>query len=525
MEDWFMKMASKPRIVPPSPELEKKIIKTKKMFSAKEALPSTTTVDVLDLRSFQLITSRPMRTRSHTLISREAKLAPVVGTRKALVLLVDFSNNTATQSKGHFADMLFSSGGATKSLRDFYWEASYNKLTVTGDVSGEGGPTEGWYRAPQAYTYYTNGEYGFGTYPKNAQKLVEDAVDLAAPHVNFANYDNDGDGVVDALFIVHAGPGAETTGNVDHIWSHKWGINPKTVDGVKVSSYSMEPEDGRIGVFCHELGHVFGLPDLYDYDYDSAGVGRWCLMAGGSWNGGGNSPAHPTSWCKVKLGWVNPVTIFNAQQAVTIKPYATNAQVYKLPVGDINSKEYFLLSNRNKTGFDTDLPGEGLSILHVDDNQSNNNDQDHYLVDVEQADGKFELNKNINSGNAPDMFPSTSSEFTATSTPSSKAYGGSDSKVSVTGIQRSGDDIKANINVGGAAVKAWYYNKKVLSTFAHHTTQWAWAYIDTLGWRRIKDGSADGVTNIFNACCEAVANNKLVHVYVDNEFLYTMYLI
>lgn len=71
----------------------------------------------------------------------------------------------------------------------------------------------------------------------------------------------------------------------------------------------------------------------------------------------------------------------------------------------------------------------------------------------------------------------------------------------------------------------WYYNKKVLATFAHYTSQWAWANIDGLGWRRIKDGAADGVTNIFAVCCEAAANNREVHVYADGSFIYTMYLL
>jgi immune inhibitor A len=284
-------------------------------------------------------------------------------------------------------------------MRDFYQEASYNKLNVIGDVKG-------WYRAPQPKSYYTNGNYGFGSYPQNVQKLVEDVIDLADPHVNFANYDNDADGVVEALVVIAAGSGAEVTGNTNDIWSHKWGIAPKTVDGVQVRSYFMAPEDGRVGVMAHELGHLLlGLPDLYDTDYSSAGTGRWDLMAGGSWNGGGDRPAHPTAWCKVKVGWVNPVTIFNAQQNVTIQPYATNEQVYKLPIGSTSSKQYFLISNRQQTRFDDHLPGEGMMIEHVDENQTNNTNENHYLVDIEQCDGNFDLNNNANRGDTTDPFP------------------------------------------------------------------------------------------------------------------------
>jgi immune inhibitor A len=385
------------------------------------------------------------------------------------------------------------------------------------------GSTAGWYRAPQPKSYYTNGDYGFGSYPQNAQKLAEDLVDLATSHVNFADYDNDGDGVVDALVIVAAGSGGEATGDKNDIWSHKWGLkSPRTVDGVKVQGYFMAPEDGRVGVMAHELGHLLmGWPDLYDTDYSSAGTGGWDLMAGGSWNNGGHTPAHPTAWCKAKVGWVIPTTIFNSAQDVTIKPYATQAQVYMLPIGNASSKEYFLICNRKKTGFDSHLPGEGCIIEHIDDNQSNNTDEDHYLVDIEQCDGRFDLNKNANRGDADDPFPcGTNNKFTVSTTPDSKAYDGSDSKVSVTNIQRTGDDIAAHINVGGLAAKAWHYNVNVTRAYSTYHSQNAWAYIGSVGWRQIKPDVEDGVTNMFVAVCESVANSNKVHVYLDGTHIY-----
>lgn len=514
--------------MPPSPELADKIRLTKKMIFAGESLPSKITVDVLDMRSFTLITGIPKWIRTHTLTPRVQSAAPLVGTRKALVLLVDFSDKAAKEKQQHYKDMLFSQGTyPTGSLCDYYWEASYNKLRITGEVSGDGGKTAGWHRAPQSYSYYANGNYGiYGDYPQNAQKLVEDIVDLAANYVKFSDYDNDGDGFVDALFIVHAGQGAEVTGNVNDIWSHQWSIKPKTVDGVKVCDYSMEPEDGNIGVFCHELGHVFGLPDLYDYGYDSAGVGTWDIMAAGSWNNGGLTPAHFGSWCKIKLGWLDPVVIFNKKQTVAIKPYTNNAQVYKLPIKNENSKEYYLIENRRQLGFDKYLPGQGAIILHVDENQQNNDDQNHYLVDIEQCDGRSDLNKNANRGDATDAYPSGgNAEFTINSTPSCKAYNGTDSGVAVTNIKLSGEDITADISVI-LNTGNWYSNKKVTATFAHYTSQWAWASIDSLGWKRIKEGSPDGVNNLFFMMCEAKANDKLVTVYIDeNDLITTAYLL
>jgi immune inhibitor A len=515
-------------IMPPAPELEDRIVRTKGLVAAGESLPAEATNDVLDLRTFALIMGRPAQTRPNTFVNVRREGVTVTGTRQALVLLVDFSDAPASQVQSHYSDMLFSLGTyATGSMRDFYREASYGQLDVVGLVSGTGGPTTGWYRAPHPKSYYTNGDFGFGTHPQNAQGLVEDIIALADPHVNFADYDNDGDGVVDALVVICAGTGAEQTGNVNDIWSHKWGINPQTRDGVTISTYFMAPEDGRVGVMAHELGHLLmAWPDLYDTDYSSAGTGRWDLMAGGSWNGGGDTPAHPTCWCKTKVGWLNPTLVWNASLTVNIPPYTTNGVAYKLPVGSSTSQEYFLVTNRQQAGFDSAMPGEGLVIEHVDDGKSNNTDENHYLVDVEQADGNRDLNLNANRGDATDPYPtSANTSFTSSSNPNSNSYGGAASDVSVTNIARSGDNITADINVGGATARQWYYNRAVQATFAHYTTQWAWANISGLGWRRINSGSADGTTNMFDSLCEAVANGRQVHVDADDQLLHTMYLV
>jgi immune inhibitor A len=444
--------------VPPSPELERKIISTKRRFLTGEALPREATSDILDLHSFVSIINRPAYTRPHTLQAPVSTPIPVTGERRALVLLVDFQDNPATKPRQHYLDMLFSSGKyPTGSLRDYYYEASSHKLHVTGDGWGE------WQRAPKPYSYYADGKYGFGEYPKNATKLVEDAIDIAAGYVNFADYDVDGDGEVDALFIVHAGQGAEVTGTTGHIWSHMSNIPPKTVDGVRVSRYSMEPEDGNIGVFCHELGHVFGLPDLYDYDMDSAGTGIWDLMAGGSWNNGGLTPAHPVGWCKTRLGWVEPQLISGSQGNITLRPSILFPEIYRLPAngnGNGNGSEYFLIENRKRTGFDSYLPGDGLMIQHVDENQKNNNDQGHYLVDIEQCDGRCDLNKNSNRGDEEDLFPTKSGNaFSAITNPSSKTYAGEDSKVALKNIRRSGENIIIDITHGDDSESTWHYDK------------------------------------------------------------------
>lgn len=430
--------------IPPQPKLLEKIKATKKLLKSRVDLSKMRGNDVLDLRTYTNIISRPPRTRKHTLVSPTREFVPTLGSLRALVLLVDFSDNPATEQPSHYEQMLFSRNTyATRSLRDFYAENSYGMLDVTGDVLG-------WYRAPQPYSYYTNGEYGFGNYPNNVQKLVEDAVQLARADVNFANYDLDGDGSVDALFIVHAGAGAEATGDTNQIWSHRWSIAPVFIDGVSIRDYTMEPEDGRIGVFCHELGHNFGLPDLYDTDYDSHGIGDWCLMAGGTWNNGGLTPAHMSSWCKYKMGWVTPKEIVGEEQQLSLASYATTSATLKLPIGDQGSKEYFLLENRRRVGFDEHIPGEGLLVWHVDENQINNNDQSRYLVALEQADGQLELESGSNRGDGGDPFPGVTGNrsFGSDTNPSSYAYSGLPSEVSITGITDPADTISIAIRMG-----------------------------------------------------------------------------
>lgn len=198
-----------------------------------------------------------------------------IGSFKALLLLVECSDKTSRVDAGYFDTLVFVDQART--VRNYYQEVSYQSLDI---VTVALPSSLGWYTAPQTYPYYVDGQYGFGDYPRNVQKLVEDLVNLADPYVDFSRYDNDSDGYVDALMVVHAGRGAEFTGNANDIWSHVWAVSfPRLKDGVYIYSYSMQPEywmsarDMTLGVFSHELGHVFRLSDLYDYDYDSEGAG------------------------------------------------------------------------------------------------------------------------------------------------------------------------------------------------------------------------------------------------------------
>jgi M6 family metalloprotease-like protein len=121
--------------------------------------------------------------------------------------------------------------------------------------------------------------------------------------------------------VVHSGSGGEETGNSGDIWSHKWTLpSVYATDATQIFAYLTIPEDAKIGVCAHELGHLlFGFPDLYDVDDSSEGIGSWCLMAAGSWNGGGDVPARDGLHRRqIEAGALQvrmPLCAFNAQQA------------------------------------------------------------------------------------------------------------------------------------------------------------------------------------------------------------------
>jgi len=398
-------------------------------------------------------------------VSGSSSLGRVAGSqaveRRAIVILVDFSDNVAdalTNPPSHFQTLLFSEGSyPTGSMRDYYLENSYGQFSLDGAVTI-------WLRMPQTYAYYVNGVKGLGVYPQNAQKLAENALAAANPYVDFSQFDSDGpdgiphsgddDGYVDALFVVHAGPGYEETGDPTDIHSHQWTTRtPIAVDGVYASKYSMEPENGRIGVFCHEYGHVLGLPDLYDYDYDAKGVGHWSVMAYGSWADNGRTPVHFDAWSKSKLGFVTPQVLSSNIQNLVVEPAEDSPVSYILWTNGMVGKQYFIVENRQQRLFDSYIGGPGLVIYHVDEAVATNSDECcgtcalHYRVAVEQADGECDLELNYNPGDPGDPFPGSggtynpNQTFGSTSTPSSRDYAGNDTQVSIAEIGLTGDNV------------------------------------------------------------------------------------
>ena len=278
---------------------------------------------------------------------------------RAAVVLVDFPDKKmGANTPQYFKDLFFSTGRIdTGSVTEYYNEVSGGKISLSGEVVGP-------LRMPHKLSAYTHGDSGMTDATPNAQTMAADALDALKGQFNFAPYDNDQNGYVDAFVVVHAGQGAEETGRKDDVWSLKWTLPAVTnVDGVNIFAFLTIPEDAKVGVAAHELGHlVFGWPDLYDIDSSSEGAGNWCLMAGGSWGGSppGVKPCHPSAWCKVTQGWVDEV-VDTHPQSITLGAVEDKLQVHRLwKNGDHASQEYFLLENREPVGFDQSLPGFGL---------------------------------------------------------------------------------------------------------------------------------------------------------------------
>jgi len=377
--------------------------------------------------------------------------APTTGTIKVPVIIINFSDRSTTYTNANFNQLIFGNYPALApygSMKDYYYEVSYQQLTLTGSVLG-------WYVSSYGHDYYgQNDAYGYDLRPRD---LVTEAITAADPFVDFSQFDNDGDGFIDMVIVIHQGRGEEESGNSTDIWSHQWSLaHPGVlVDGVRAYQYTLQPEMyasqmTSIGVIAHETGHAFGLPDLYDYSNTTNGIGQWGIMGSGSWNqitNPGDCPAHFCAWSKKELGWSTLDSVNGYNGSKTLTPSVTSKTVLKYTKPS-DSLEYFLMENRKRSGFDRGLPGEGMLLLHIDDHMSNNDLGTwlHKRVDVEEADGLNHLDSKTNRGDAGDVFPGTSNTtiFSDSSNPNAKWYDNGNSALQMSLIQKIGDQISMN---------------------------------------------------------------------------------
>ena len=225
-------------------------------------------------------------------------------------------------------------------------------------------------------------------YPQSTNRadvIFNAALDSINDEIDFSDYDTDGDGYVDMVFFLVAGFSANYSGNDDnYLWPHMYYLYwSPALDGVSFGLYACSTEiagwEGYyssvngIGTFCHEFGHVLGLPDLYDTDYDGSGgesrnPGNWSIMAGGSGDNFGRNPVGYSLYERYALGFTNPV-LMEEEGNYVVEPLDESNVGYRLNTP--NENEFFLIENRQNGKWDKFLPGHGMMVARVDSSNVN----------------------------------------------------------------------------------------------------------------------------------------------------------
>lgn len=356
---------------------------------------------------------------------------PVTGKQKAIVVLVEYKDVkfNLEDPYDYFSRMLneegFSDFNGTGSARDYFIYNSCGQFEPEFDVYGP-------VTLSRVRRYY--GDNDMSGNDRRAYMMATEACAELDETVDFSEYDRNGDGKIDNVFIFYAGEGEASGGGADSVWPHSWTVSDATnekfeFDGVQLDSYGCtnEWEEGHpdgVGTFIHEFSHVMGLPDLYSTLYTGAFTpGTWSALDFGPYNNNGCTPPNYGAFERYALGWLDPEPITGVEE-VTLRPVGEN--VARIIPSD-NPNEYFLLENRQQTGWDTYIPGHGMLVWHIDYDpvrwaaNTVNNSTRHQCVDIEEADGKQ------SSWNRDgDAFPGTQgvTSFTDDTNPSMRLWDG-----------------------------------------------------------------------------------------------------
>lgn len=352
-----------------------------------------------------------------------------IGAKKGLVILVNFKDKSF--ASGHNNALYqnicntpnYTQNGFSGSIYDYFLDQSNGQFQLTFDVAGP-------VTVSQNMSYYGGNDWwGDDQHPA---EMVREAVQLVNSDVDFSQYDWDGDGYVDQVYVIYAGQGEANGGSSDTIWPHAWslssGATSITLDGKTIDTYACGAElqgysqISGIGTMCHEFSHCLGFPDFYDTDY-SGGVGMddWDLMCGGSYNGNEFVPAGYTSYERWMAGWLTPIELKNTRSVTNMKGLQEGGESYII-YNDGHPDEYYMLENRKNVKWDRYLPGEGLLIVHVDYDESiwaSNKPND---VPSHQRMIWIPANNNLNSPSGGTYPYGSNNTFNSTSSPSSAFY-------------------------------------------------------------------------------------------------------
>ena len=311
------------------------------------------------------------------------------GKKKGIIILVQFADKQFAE--GHTRELYqrianeegFNEMGFNGSVKDYFKAQSYGQFELDFDVAGP-------YTMPKGYAYYgenkTNTSQSGNDRGERLAEMIIAACKSADEEFDFTQYDWDGDGVVDQVYILYAGQGEAAGGDANTIWPHEWTLesamgyynyllNRPILDGVSINTYACGCELGQyntidgIGTLCHEFSHCLGLMDMYDTFGNGYGMDAWSLMGRGNYNDDSFTPAAFTSYERMTAGWLQPVELKENQTIENMKPLTESPEAYII-YNDANHNEYYLLENRQKLGYDAALPGNGLLILHLDYNST-----------------------------------------------------------------------------------------------------------------------------------------------------------
>ncbi len=372
------------------------------------------------------------------------------GTKKGLIILVQFTDSKF--KSGHDLalyrrianDENYSGNNFRGSIKDYFKAQSHGQFELDFDVAGI-------CQLQHPYAYY--GKNNSQKEDVKPGEMVAEACLWAHEHgINFSKYDWNGDGEVDQVFVLYAGHGEASYKDANTIWPHMYYLSasdygkPLSLDGVTVDTYACSSElngDGNldgIGTFCHEFSHCMGFPDLYDTSSDGGwfGMGDFDLMCSGSYNGDGICPAGYSAYEKAQCGWLTLKDMTNIEQETSIvgvQPMSADGDAYIIK-NKGHEDEYYILENRQKTGWDSYLPASGLMITHVDydadiwdwnmpntsgkyeDANGNTKTNDHQRLTIFRA-GK----STAEYGDASDLYPyGSNNSLTATSSPAATLH-------------------------------------------------------------------------------------------------------
>lgn len=328
------------------------------------------------------------------------------GNKKGLVILVNFADKKF--QNGHDKALFnritneehFHEGDFVGSVADYFKDQSNGQFCLNFDVVGPVTVSK-----KEAY-YGKNDDY---IIDMKADEMVAEAVNLVKDQnlvTDWRQYDWNGDGMVDQVFLIYAGLGEADGGDEDTVWPHQSVLGYNAVrlgNNLKVDTYACSSElngTGKIcgiGTMCHEFSHCLDIPDFYDTgDSGGQGMGIWDIMDQGVYLADGYHPAGYTSYERWLVGWQEPIELNDEDVTVTnMKSLQDGGESYII-YNKRNRNEFYLLENRQFDNWDASLPNRGLLIVHVDYNAdiwaSNgvNSDISHQRVTVVPADGKYE---------------------------------------------------------------------------------------------------------------------------------------